>query len=181
MWPFDWWTRFRNYITFRSNSVKNCRSILYSVVFKIVQHFETSVDIESFKDLERFGLHKSHEIGILPPHFRKIYRLQAFLGLLIHLALDYWCWLSFVFTGVFTQVAFSQFTPSFSQDWLSFSCRVSLTSVTFLLKFSYESHIKKISQSKTYFLTNTMLPWLTLLKTTITRLRCKLHSLYRKL
>ena len=46
----------------------------------------------------------------------------------------------------------------------------------FSRNFHMKSHIQKISQSRAYLMPNTMLPWLTLLKTTTTRflICCKL-------
>ena len=51
IWPFDCWTRFRNYIIFRNNSIENCRSVLFHpVAFKIVQHFEVTFNLSKSSD-----------------------------------------------------------------------------------------------------------------------------------
>ena len=120
-------------------------------------------DIESFKEFRLIVRVTKYISNGLVFHFHHIYRLQAFLSLLIHLTLDNRILIQFRFHSSGFQF------HSELQWWLT---SILMSRVWLLSHFSRNLHMKamfkKISQSRAYFLTNTMLPWLTLLKTTTT-------------
>ena len=82
--PFNSWIRFENYV-FLSYGIPLSKAILCPIVFKIVQHFETTINSEFFEssDSSSKSPNTSSQVSSsFHPHFHQILCLKVFLHFL---------------------------------------------------------------------------------------------------